>query len=263
MSYSAANARRTLCFGAIAMFSISMISLAQGTITHAVSSSVNAAVCGAGAGATLTIDSPQSDSVVNQPTVQVNGTVTDATQIEVSIDGQYNSTVPLSSGQTNYQTSVQLTTGTHTIALVANDVCQMQDANASVVVTYQSPANPGTGQQTPTDVNQGGGIEVGGQPIDQGDSSAPIGAENWPIIGPIIRLGYDAAENLDFEVGTPSGTLWRSTLRFSFIVTGISIAVLGNAAAAAWGLFGGTIPTGWRWGIRLGGVALIIAAFFI
>jgi len=245
----------------IGIFFVFTFALTNASSTFAVDTTIGAAVCGSGAGASLSVDAPPSDSVVDQPTVKIIGTVADATQIDISIDGQYDSTVPLSVGQTSYQADVQLTAGTHTISLVANDACQMQDAEASIVVTYQPKTTPGSGSETPTDV--GDGVEIGGKPVNDENTSKPIGAESWPVIGPIIQLGGELARNLDFEVGTPSGTLWRSGLRFSFIVVGLSVALLGNAAISAWGLFGGSVTPRLRWGTRVVGIILIILAFLI
>jgi len=241
---------------------------------------INVAVCGTGSSAQLTIDTPPSDSVVNTPNVQINGQVANATQIDISIDGQYNSTVPLGATQTSYSTTVQLSSGTHTVLLLANDICNNQDATASVVITYQPQSNPGSGGDTPTTVNNGsggggGGVQIGGQPIsgigagggaddgsDNGDRSTQITLENLPIVGPIVGVGLNIAEALDFETST-DGTLWQSTARFSLVVLGISTVVFGNIALTTWIWTQGAVTAPTRWGIRGLGLVLVVAAFLI
>jgi len=252
---------------------------------------INVAVCGVGSSAQLTIDTPPSDSVVNTPNVQISGQVANATQIDISIDGQYNSTVPLGATQTSYSTSVQLSSGTHTVSLLANDVCNNQDATASVVITYQPQTTPGSGGDTPTTIDNGGGgngsgsggggVQIGGQPIDgfgadgsgsgngsgsggsgDGDRSAQITLENLPVIGPIVGVGLNIAEALDFETST-DGTLWQSTARFSLVVLGISTVVFGNIALSTWVWTNRAIAAPTKWGIRGLGLVLLVAAFII
>lgn len=268
MPYSAASVklRRSL----VSLFVVSAITLptllAEVSV-FAASTSVNAAICGTGAGATLAITSPESDSVVSNPTISVSGDVTNATQIDVSIDGQYNSTVPLSAGQTSYQTSVQLSAGTHTISLIANDVCQMQDGTASVVVTYQAQTTPSTGQGTPTQVGENGGqggVRLGEPlPTANNEDKSGLHIEDVPIIGPLAHLAQNLAIALDFEVKPQSGMLMQSVARFSFIVAGIAATAIGTVATAVWGIFFGPMTVPQRWMLRLGGVGLIVLAFLI
>lgn len=259
MFCSDAGAKSVLVPG-IAIFALACVLVFQmSSVVRAADTTVGAAICGTGAAATLTITDPPSDSVVDQPTVVVSGEVANATQIDISIDGDYDSTLPLSPGETNYQTSVQLTTGTHTIKLEANDVCQMQDATASVVVTYQARTTPGSGNETPTQVGEG--VNVGGQPIE--NNSQPIDAESWPVVGPIINLGRDLVRGLDFEIGNQPGSLWRSMLRFSFIVIGLAVALLGNAAITAWGWAKQPLSIRQQRGIRLFGILLVLVAFLV
>lgn len=264
MPYSAASVKLSRSFVSLFVVSTALILALLATVpVFAASTSVNAAICGAGAGATLTINSPPSDSVVSDPAVQVNGDVNNATQIDVSIDGQYNSTLPLSVGQTTYQTSVQLNSGTHTISLVANDVCQMQNATASVVVTYQSQTSPSSGQATPTQVGEGG-VKLG-EPLSNSskEDSSTSGIEKVPIIGPLAQLGQNLAIALDFEVKPQSGMLLQSVARFSFIVAGIAATAIGTVATAVWGVFFGPLTAPQRWMFRIGGVGLVVMAFLI
>lgn len=263
MLYSAVGVKLRSQSASLFAVSAVMLVLFIAAPAFAASTSVNAAICGAGAGATLTIASPQSDSVVNDPAVQVSGDVSNATQIDVSIDGQYNSTLPLSAGQNTYQTGVQLNPGTHTISLVANDVCQMQNATASVVVTYQSQTTPSSGQGTPTQVGEGG-VQLGEPlPAVSDEDKSGFQIENVPVIGPLAQLAQNLAIALDFEVKPQSGMLMQSVARFSFIVAGIAATAIGTVATAAWGVFFGPLTAPQRWMFRIGGVGLIVMAFLI
>lgn len=115
---------------------------------------------------TITLDAPVSDSVVTAPTVALSGSVTQSSQVEVRVDGAFDSTIQLSVGQTTYSGSVQLTPGTHTIEVTAISVCPGTNGTASSVVTYEAPPQtPSTGGSTPTDVGGGGGAS-GGVTVD-------------------------------------------------------------------------------------------------
>lgn len=266
MLYSAASAKLHRLSASLFAVSSVMLTLLASAPVFAASTSVNAAICGAGAGATLTITSPPSDSVVSGPIVQVSGDVSNATQIDVSIDQQYNSTLPLSAGQTSYHTSVQLSPGTHTISLVANDVCQMQDGTASVVVTYQAQTTPSTGQGTPTQVGEnsgGGGVKLGEPIANSADDSSRTDITKVPIIGPLAQFAQNLAIALDFEVKPQSGMLMQSVARFSFILAGIAATAIGTVATAAWGAFFGPLTGPQRWMFRIGGVGLIVMAFLL
>lgn len=264
MPYSAAGVKLRRSFVSLFVVSAALaVATLSGVPVFAASTSVNAAICGPGAAASLTIDAPASDSVIDQPTVQISGSVGNATQIDVSIGDQYNSTLPLSSGQTTYQTSVQLTAGTHTISLVANDICQMQNATASVVITYQPQSSPGNGENTPTQVGEGG-VRLGEPlPAANDEDKSGLHIEDVPIIGPLAQLAQNLAIALDFEVKPQSGMLMQSVARFSFIVAGIAATAIGTVATAAWGVFFGPMTVPQRWMLRGGGVALIILAFLI
>lgn len=111
---------------------------------------------------TITLDAPISDSVVTAPTVALSGSVTQSSQVEVRIDGAFDSSIQLSVGQTTYSGSIQLVPGTHTIEVTAISVCPGTNGTASSVVTYEAPPQtPSTGGSTPTNVGGGsGGVTV-------------------------------------------------------------------------------------------------------
>jgi hypothetical protein len=118
---------------------------------HASAMTIGAIVCNSNSGAVVTVASPVSDSTVNQPTFLVSGSVTSATQIEVRIDDVYNSTISIGLSQTQFLFSVTLTQGTHTISLLANDVCAVHDGTANLVITFDPSIVPTPGSDVPTD----------------------------------------------------------------------------------------------------------------
>ena len=132
--------------------------------THAVSAESNLAaiICDPNQSAVLTVVHPQSDSVVNTSQIELSGTVAQASQLELYVDDAFSGVEPLSYNDTTFSTTVSIALGTHTIKVVAVDVCQVGNATDSVVVTYENATSASTGSQVSTDV---GGRTVSGQDV--------------------------------------------------------------------------------------------------
>lgn len=179
-------------------------------------------ICGSSAGSGLTITTPVSDSVVNQATITLSGTVLNATQIEVRVDGQYSSTIPLNASDVSYTMQLTLTVGTHTILLTANDVCGISNASSQTVVTYQPGATQTTGSATPT--NSGGGQKA--FRADGISISADDGLK--PADGVVIKPGVTQANTERVAIIT-IGQIGLS-MGDVVIISTVSAAVLGSAA---------------------------------
>lgn len=148
MAYCATDAVKI-----IRMFFIGLyMSLMLFTPSHdaAAQSNVQVVICRETQPATLSVVSPKSDSVVSAATLVISGGVSQSHQLEVYVDGAFNSIESLPSGTSTYTTSIQLSTGTHTIKLVAVDACQVGNAAVELVVTYQPVSSPSNGNQVPT-----------------------------------------------------------------------------------------------------------------
>jgi hypothetical protein len=102
------------------------------------STSVHTQVCDT-TGAQITITKPASDSLVTKPDIQLDGTTQQTSQIEIYIDGNYNNSVSIPAGTSDFTTQITLQTGTHTIRVDANDTCQIKNGSDAVVLTYQPP----------------------------------------------------------------------------------------------------------------------------
>lgn len=119
----------------------------------------------------VTITQPVSDSTVTEATVPLAGTVGQANQIEVYIDEIFDHTIPIAFGQTSFSDAIQLSQGTHTIKLVAINICPGANGTASSVVTYEPLPNTGGdggGGNTKTDTS-GGPAE----PVSSSDDALP------------------------------------------------------------------------------------------
>lgn len=150
----------------------------------------------------ISLMQPVSDSVVTEPSVPLVGTVEQAGQIEIKIDGAFDSIIPLSIGQTSFTGSVQLTPGTHTIQLTAISVCPGDSGKATAVVTYTPPPQtPSFGDDTPTTVEgktTPSAESLGDKPIEGGFDLG----KQFPALPGIARwlnidFGEDGGDGID------------------------------------------------------------------
>lgn len=218
----------------IAGFAAMAVVVSIASPSFAASTQVNSTVCsGNSSNASLTIDSPLSDSVVSQLPLTVTGTIGSVTQVDISIDGQYNSTVPVSVNQATFTTTLQLVQGTHTITFEANDVCQFQNVTQTLIVTYQPTVSPNQGPVAPIiptdttspttqDTPASGSADAGANPL-----------QNIPIVGALVPIANSIARALDFDVSAKQGGLWAAMARFAFFTLGIGLAFFGAGVVHA------------------------------
>ncbi len=219
MRWSAVGARVSL--GAVL---ISLLLVPTVLAADIKGSNVYVMLCGDAVGASVSIATPVGDSVVSQPTLVLSGSVADASQIDVKVDGVYSSTIPLSMNQTTYSAPITLGSGTHTILLTANDICGIQDATAQIVVTYTSNTTPTTGEDIPTaSTNEDGfgggeisissksGLSTGGVVIQQ---VTPLkGRDSLLASGIVLNDGLNQEEiSVTAAVVTGTGGLFYGLL---------------------------------------------------
>jgi hypothetical protein len=162
--------------------------------------------------ATLTITRPQSDSVVNDHAITLSGSVWQASQLEIYVDDAFSGVESLSSNTTSYTTTVQLSPGTHTIKVVAIDICQVGNGTASIVLTYQPISTPSTGGQVATKV---AGAVTGLEPVSasQGTIFQRL------VVAPITSLG-ESLNLVTHDAGNPASN-YTNVDRFAIILLGI------------------------------------------
>lgn len=153
--------------GALLSATVLTLSIAAGA--RAQQTVVAATVCEPASSISLT--QPVSDSTVTQSPVPLAGTVNQATQIEIYVDDIFDSVIPLGVAQTSFTGSVQLAQGTHTIKVVAVNVCPGPNGSDSSVITYTPPPSTGGGgDQTDTSAGGSGSVESEtGPPVTSGE----------------------------------------------------------------------------------------------
>jgi hypothetical protein len=98
----------------------------------------------------LTINSPQSDSVTNTPNIVLSGTAIRTTQIEISLNGNFDQSIALGQDTDEFSTTITLQRGTNSIQLNAYYSCNGTTTSTNSVVTYQPGSSVSTGNQIST-----------------------------------------------------------------------------------------------------------------
>jgi len=234
---------------------------------------IGATVCAASS--TITLNTPASDSVVTSPTIELSGNVTQASQVEVEIDGSFDSSIQLSLGQTTYSGSVQVSPGTHTIKVTAISVCPSTNGTASSVVTFAvPPQTPSTGTSTSTNV--GGGVTVDSMAtVNHAGTDNNGGLLQQVVVVPLHMIGmwlninqndYAHADTMDkmgivravtFGVG-----LYLAIIGFtaSFLTPIVALPILAAIVPGA------TLPLRVRWlgrASRILGILLVLGTLFL
>ncbi len=238
------------------------------------SSTVVVAICGAGA--TISVTEPASDSVVTEPAIVFKGSVTQATQIEVEVDGAFDSVVSLGATQQTYEAPVQLSVGTHTVKLTAVDSCDGVNASTSSVITFTPP--PGTsssGASTNTGVNTGSSAGTGGVTIHSGEGADVRTAEPHNVV---LQPLFDAFDGLSKWLNiAPVDSSYETTgaklslLRAIIIAVGAGLLIMGaptsfvsRVALLFWfDRFGKKRRRVVKYGIRIIGAVLLLGGLFL
>ena len=178
---------------------------------------------------TIVLIQPVSDSVVTSPSVTLQGTVQQASQIEIRVDGVFDSTIPISVGQTAFSGTVALAQGTHTISLTAVNLCSGTNIDTSVVVTY-APASqaPSNGLEVPTDA--GGVIKGGvGRVLDDNTTN-----HNPTMFDNLTKPLQNIADWLNVGIGDGTFQQGVTTMHIgqaAVVAVGMTLAVVGVSPA--------------------------------
>jgi hypothetical protein len=154
---------------------------------------ISAEVCQPGATASLELSEPLSDSLYAQPDVVVAGTVSLVTQVELYIDGVYTRTVAVSQSSNQFQATLTLAPGTHTIRASGIPLCGGSLADELVALTYQPPPRL---DPDPSDPNQ---PEPANEDTVQTPTPPSYGGDLPTVINPEIPRGPGDQVVNDYE----------------------------------------------------------------
>ncbi len=234
----------------VAVFAVCIVVFGSHHSVNAVSgTTIGATVCADTS--TITLTGPTDGGTITTSSVVVEGATTQASQVEIVIDGAFDSVLPLSIGQTTFSGTVQLSAGTHTIKATAVNLCGGSDASAEVTLTYE-PIHSGGGDGGHEGTPGGVATEGGDSGVSGVASGVTVGAvENQtgsldPLKWTAEKIG-DLAEWLNINTADAQDTSTQvlSPWRAVALTAGVYLSVIGIAPVALGWLADITSTTLW------------------
>ena len=178
----------------VAALTVSSLLMVANYVTYvsAEGTNVSAEVCQVGAVPGLTITGPVSDSLHTQPSIAVTGDVSNVTQVDIYVDGNYSRTVAVARDSDQFQSFVTLSGGTHTIRASGTPLCGGGPAEDEVVVTYRPVVLSTSGSTPPSgSIEPSSGVSITSS--DKSATSTTYGRELPTVINPELP-GDDGEE---------------------------------------------------------------------
>ncbi len=113
----------------------------------------------------ITLASPVT--VANMPLL-VTGTISNLNQIQVYVDGNYSSMIPLTPATTTFSYSLNLNSGTHTVQFIGISAYTSTNPSVTISVIYTPPVTPPAGGSSGTPSGGGSGsngVTIGGAAV--------------------------------------------------------------------------------------------------
>lgn len=176
--------------------------------------------------ATIAISAPKDNSVFNQPTVTLTGTVYRLSQIQVYLNDNYVETVPLDTGATTFTTDLYIYKGSNIVKLVGIDPCSQTSPEVIWKLIYAPGAAP-TIQPTPpgtlprpvqTAIDSSEYLQ---EQVDMASQSTPAQS--------LSQIIYEAMVTLDMAPkNAPQEQMNRMLLRMALIVSGTTLLLFAS-----------------------------------
>ena len=204
----------------------------MGAPVFATSTTINAQVRD-GQPASLTITTDIEGKTVHTPTVTVEGSVHNVTQIVVYVDEVYNTSVPLAIGADTYVVAFGVTPGTHSVRFAGLDAYTATEVSQTVSFTYD-PTSTGAGNSdgepsSPVDTYLQNTIDAaratGGeaaQQVQRASSSGPLGA--------LSDIAFNVFKSVDLLSTTDGTGVNKMAGRFTLVSAGLAATVFPMSA---------------------------------
>lgn len=180
--------------------------------------------------AAVSISRPSGDTVSAESAIILSGPVRQANQLEVYIDDMLDTVVPLSAASTTYTATAHLQEGTHTIKIMAIDACQIGNAEASVVLTYQpTVSRPSVGAATQTNVDDGSGVRIGPSPGAQKTAPSVLP----PFISRPLQVFSDTLDLNSDQVSPVSQGALSPPVRFGVVLVSGLLLIFSQSISAS------------------------------
>ena len=225
--------RRLFVLVAAALFSALSVSIP----VYATGTTVNAVVRD-NLPLSLTVTSNIEGAVVTLPTVMLDGTVHNATQIIVYVDNAYSTSMPLAAGAETYTVAFGVTPGVHEVRIVGLDSYTNTEVSQTVRFAYEPTATSGSGETTSgaagsssvdNYVNQtinaaNATKEDVAQKVNQASSSGPLGA--------LSDAMFSVFKSVDLVSATDGTGIDKMAGRFTLVSAGLAASVFPWSAYA-------------------------------
>lgn len=161
--------------------------LLLGGTAYAADTSVNVNITGSTA-PSLAVENPVPKSVKN-PFFVIRARVTALTQVQIYMDGDYVTTVPLTPDETSFEYTLSLTGGTHDVTLIGIGAYGGENQTTAFSIAY-TPESPSPSATTPSGKSGMVGSPLGG--VIVGGSSLPsFEIPTWAKLPGVNKL-YEA-----------------------------------------------------------------------
>ncbi|MEO6727726.1 MAG: hypothetical protein ABIM96_02255 [Candidatus Saccharimonas sp.] len=173
----------------------------------------------------LTITTDIEGKIVTQPTVTIEGSVHNVTQIVVYVDGTYSTSLPLASGASSFTIAFGVTPGTHEVRISGLDAYTTSEVIQTIHFTYDPAATPpatgGTGTDTP--VNTYIGQTIDAAKAAQADAAQEV--QKASSLGPLSTLSdmvFTALKSIDMVSETDGSGINKMIGRFALVSAGLT-----------------------------------------
>ncbi len=176
--------------------------------------------------ATIAVSTPQDNSVFNQPTVTLTGTVYRLTQIQVYLNDDYVSTIPLDSGATTFSTDIYIYQGSNIVKLVGIDPCSQTSPEVEWKLIYAPGAQPTVQPKPPGTLPRPFQAVVDSsaylkEQVDMASQTTPAQSFSGALYEALVALDI-APKN------APQEQMNRMLLRMVLIVTGTALLLFAS-----------------------------------
>ena len=176
----------------------------------------------------LSVTSNIEGMVVTLPTVMLDGTVHNATQIIVYVDNVYSTSMPLAAGAETYTVAFGVTPGMHEVRIVGLDSYTNTEVSQTVRFTYEPPATPGSGETTPSGAGASSVDDYVNQTIDAANATKDDVAQKVDqasLSGPLGGLSdmmFSVFKSVDLVSATDGTGVDKMAGRFTLVSAGLA-----------------------------------------
>jgi hypothetical protein len=208
------------------ILSVAVLGLFTGGVVMAQTpdDNIEVMICPDPSQSSLMVREPQSDSVTDQPSADINGSIQLISQIDFFIDDVYNHTLALAHQDTSFSTKISLSPGTHTLKLVATDSCSNTVHTESMIITHEPAIQPSIGQNVDTQVEGRDDLTVNEGEVIEPSKSIVQEVFDTVITAPLVNIGR--ALDIIAAPDARADVKWGNVSRSAFFVFGSSLVLM-------------------------------------